>query len=89
MARLKIKRLFPGDRSKRGNDPPIIITDEERYPSDGDALDRARTLLWNEEQRQCKNPRKLPALEELQIECDDGSTMDDATVRRVAPQIRD
>lgn len=90
MAVLLFKKLFPGDRSARkGIDPPNIQLFEECFFSDGDALDRARDLLWEEDQRQRKRPKQLPALVELQIERDDGSIMDEATVRRLAPQIRD
>jgi hypothetical protein len=89
MARLIIKRLFPGERSEKIKKSPITNIDVERYSSDGNALDRAKILIWDENQRQHKNPRKLPALVELQIERDDGSIMDDAAVRRLAPQIRD
>jgi hypothetical protein len=89
MARLIIKKLYPVERDRRAIDPPNIATTEQRFLSDGDALDRAAQLIWDEEQRRRKDARRLPALHELQIECDDGSLMDNSTVRRKAPQIRD
>ena len=73
MARLISTWLIPCARSKGGIDPPTTHIDQERFSSDGDALDKAAGLLWNEAQRQRKTPRKGRVLVRLQIERDDGT----------------
>jgi hypothetical protein len=89
MARLLIEWLYPSDRTAGRRAPPQVVPSVKRCPSDGDALDEANKLLQSENERQHKDAKKLPALNDLRIECDDGSIMDYATVRRLAPQIRD
>jgi len=83
VARLIITRAYPGDRFE-AIPRSTSLTVEEYYATDGDALDMAKTLLKAEDKRCRKDPKKGPALEKLRIECDDGSTMDDATVCRFA-----
>jgi hypothetical protein len=56
--------------------PEGAILAQEYFPTDGDALDRAWFLLREGD----------PALLTLRIECNDGSSMDDATVRCLAQE---
>jgi hypothetical protein len=88
MVTLKIIFEFPGDRHRRGLDPSNHSPSSRRFLSVGDALDAARTLLWDEGQRQRKTPHKLPALVKLEVILEDGSILDDATIREEAPKIR-
>ncbi len=58
-----------------------ILLREETFPCEGDALTRAWGLLREEEARR---RGKLHTLFTLWIDCNDGTVMDNAAVRREA-----
>ena len=89
MVQLIIWRVFAGDGSSTAVDPLNIISTEERFRTEADALDRAKVLILANDERSRKDSRLLPALDELQIKKDDGTTIDYKTVRREALKPRD
>jgi hypothetical protein len=60
------------------------LLSKENFLCEGDALARVRELLREEESRR---RGKLAKLLTLWIECNDGTVMDNAAVRREAAQI--
>jgi hypothetical protein len=80
MSTLIIIEDHPGNRA--------AMLAKEYFPTDGDAFDGAWQLLRQENVRRQKSPDQISALLSLRIERDDGSMLDDATVRHLASQLR-
>jgi hypothetical protein len=81
--RLLIRTMAAG----RQGEPPDTLTVDCR--SKDDALDEAARQLDIEKARSRKGASRARVLLELRIECDDGSTMEDDAIRRVAQFPRD